>query len=55
MGQCLNRRIATMEEIVEEVKAWEEHRNNMNAKIKWQFTTTDARIKLRKLYPTFKA
>jgi len=54
MGQCLNRRIATMEEIVKEVKAWEEHRNNKNAKINWQFTTDDARIKLRRLYPTFK-
>ena len=54
MGQCLNRRIATMEEIVKEVKAWEEHRNNRNAKINWQFTTDDARIKLRRLYPLFK-
>ena len=53
MGQCLNRRIATMEEIEKEVKAWEEYRNNRNAKINWQFTTADARIKLRKLYPTF--
>jgi len=53
MGQCLNRRIAAMEEIVKEVKAWEEHRNNRNAKINWQFTTDDARIKLRRLYPTF--
>jgi len=53
MGQCLNRRIATMDEIKKEVKAWEEHRNNRNATINWQFTTADARIKLRKLYPTF--
>jgi len=53
MKQCLNRRIATMEEIKKEVKAWEEFRNNRNATICWQFTTTDARIKLRKLYPTF--
>jgi len=54
MGQCLNRRIATIEEIEKEVKAWEEYRNNRNAKINWQFTTDNARIKLRKLYPTFK-
>jgi hypothetical protein len=53
MGQCLNRRIATMEEVVREVRAWEEHRNNRNAKINWQFNANDARIKLRKLYPTF--
>jgi len=53
MGQCLNRRIATMEEVVKEVKAWEEHRNNRDAKINWHFSANDARIKLRKLYPTF--
>jgi hypothetical protein len=53
MGQCLNRRIATMDEIVKEVKAWEEYRNNRDAKINWQFTTDNARIKLKKLYPTF--
>jgi len=52
MGQCLNRRIAAIEHIIKEVKAWEKHRNNLNAKINWQFTTADARIKLRKLYPT---
>ena len=54
MGQCLNRRIASMDEIVKEVKAWEEHRNNRKSKINWQFTTDDARIKLKRLYPTFK-
>jgi hypothetical protein len=53
MGQCLNRRIATIKEIEKEVKAWQEFRNNRMAKIKWQFYTDDARIKLRKLYPTF--
>jgi hypothetical protein len=53
MGQCLNRRIATIEEVKKEVEAWEEFRNNRNAVIKWQFTTADARIKLRRLYPTF--
>jgi transposase len=53
MGQCLNRRIATIEEIEKEVKAWQEYRNNRNAKINWQFTTDDARIKLKRLYPTF--
>jgi hypothetical protein len=53
MGQCLNRRIDSMEEIKKEVKAWEDARNNKNAKINWQFTADNARIKLRKLYPTF--
>ena len=52
MKQCLDRRIGYVEEVEKEVKAWEEHRNNKNAKINWQFTDKDARIKLKKLYPT---
>lgn len=52
IGQCLNRRIAQISEVKTEVAAWQNHRNNRNAKINWQFTTTDARIKLRRLYPT---
>ena len=51
-GQCLNRRISQLLEIKTEVAAWQNHRNNRNAKINWQFTTKDARIKLRRLYPT---
>ena len=51
-GQCLNRRIDNIETVKEEVKAWEEHRNNKEAKINWRFTTKNARIKLKKLYPT---
>jgi hypothetical protein len=53
MGQCLNRRIDNINEIAEEVKAWQQARNNMDAKINWQFTTEKARVKLRRLYPTF--
>jgi hypothetical protein len=41
-----------MEEIIAETKAWENHRNNKDAKINWQFTTKDSRIKLKKLYPS---
>ena len=52
MGQCLNRRIDNLKTMREEVKAWQYHRNNMNAKINWQFTTKDARVKLKKLYPS---
>jgi hypothetical protein len=52
-SQCLNRNIATMEEMQKEVLAWQKHRNNQKANINWQFTTKDARIKLRRLYPTF--
>jgi hypothetical protein len=54
MGQCLNRRIDNMDKIKREVKAWQEARNYKNANINWQFTTDDARIKLKRLYPTFK-
>jgi hypothetical protein len=53
MGQCLNRRIDTIEKVKSEASAWQEARNNREAKINWQFTTDDARIKLRRLYPTF--
>ena len=50
--QCLNRRISKISEVKSEVNAWQNHRNNRNAKINWQFTTKDARIKLHRLYPT---
>ena len=52
MGQCLNRRISTIEEMRREVKAWHQERNNKEAKINWQFTNDKARVKLKKLYPT---
>ena len=52
MGQCLKRRIDSMDIIKDEVDAWQNHRNNRLAKIKWQFTNEKARIKLRRLYPT---
>jgi hypothetical protein len=50
-GQCLNRRIADMATMQVEVAAWERDRNNRTRKIDWQFTTPDARIKLKRLYP----
>ncbi len=50
-GQCLNRRIADMKTMHAEVAAWERNRNNSSRKIDWQFTTMDARIKLKRLYP----
>lgn len=52
MGQCLKRRIDNMSTIREEVDAWQQYRNNKKAKINWQFNTKDARIKLKRLYPT---
>jgi len=50
-GQCLNRRIPDMATMQAEVATWENHRNNRTKKINWQFTTSDARIKLKRLYP----
>jgi len=50
--QCLNRRIDNIKTVREEVKAWQNHRNNRDARIKWQFTTKDARVKLHRLYPS---
>jgi DDE superfamily endonuclease len=55
IGQCLNRRIAKIEVMRNEVKAWESGRNMMNAIVNWQFTAEDARIKLNRLYPTLDA
>jgi transposase len=52
-GQCLKRHIHTIDKMKKEVKAWQKDRNNENKKINWQFTTKDARIKLKKLYPSF--
>jgi len=50
--QCLNRRIDNISTVRKECDAWQRHRNNANAVINWQFTTRDARIKLKRLYPT---
>ena len=50
-GQCLDRRIPDMTTMQTEVAAWERNRNNSAKKIVWQFTTPDARIKLKRLYP----
>lgn len=50
-GQCLNRRIPDIATMQSEVAAWERDRNNSAKKIVWQFTTPDARIKLKRLYP----
>jgi hypothetical protein len=53
-GQCLNRRIAEQQIICEEVAAWEQQRNKEEAKIRWTFTVSDARVKLAKIYPSSK-
>ncbi|NOQ22743.1 MAG: IS630 family transposase [Candidatus Aegiribacteria sp.] len=50
--QCLNRRIPDQETFKKEVAAWQEKRNSIAGPMNWRFTTKDARIKLKKLYPT---
>jgi DDE superfamily endonuclease len=50
-SQCLNRRIPNIELMRAEIAAWENDRNNRAASIDWRFTTADARIKLKRLYP----
>lgn len=49
--QCLNRRIPDQETLDTEVQAWTSERNDMVVKVDWRFTTADARIKLKHLYP----
>ena len=50
-GQCLNRRIATKEQLVAEIAAWQRQRNTSGACIKWMFTTEKARAKMGRAYP----
>lgn len=50
-GQCLQRRIPTIDLMRREISSWQLHRNNRGAPINWRFTTNDARIKLVRLYP----
>ncbi|MBP8664903.1 MAG: transposase [Syntrophaceae bacterium] len=50
-GQCLNCRIPDMVSMQTQVAAWNKNRNSSAKKISWQFTTSDARIKLKRLYP----
>lgn len=53
--QCLNRRIDNKEFLIEEITAWNADRNEKAKVVDWQFTTADARIKLKRLYPSFHA
>lgn len=50
--QCLNRRIGDEASLVQEINSWVNNRNHSQATVNWQFTTEDARIKLKKLYPS---
>jgi hypothetical protein len=50
--QCLDRRIPDKRSLIKEIAAWEKYRNKHHSKADWQFTTDDARIKLKHLYPS---
>ncbi|SRR6266566_2369260 len=52
--QCLSRRIATKKEVEHQVAWWQEQRNAAATTVNWRFTTADARIKLKRLYPSLK-
>jgi hypothetical protein len=52
-SQCLDRRIPDKQSLIDEVAAWEADRNKKHTKADWQFTTGDARVKLKRLYPAF--
>lgn len=49
--QCLDRRIPDVEALQKETKAWEKRRNELQKGVDWRFTTGDARIRLKRLYP----
>jgi hypothetical protein len=49
--ECLGRRIPSASELDSELAAWEATRNRGASRVNWQFTTADARVKLRRLYP----
>ena len=51
--QCLDRRIPDKQKLIAEVAAWQDNRNKHHAKADWQFTTADARVKLKRLCPQF--
>ena len=50
--QCLDRRIPDQDTLKLEITAWEEERNQHSRSVNWRFTTADARIKLKRLYPS---
>jgi DDE superfamily endonuclease len=49
--QCLDRRMGTLEQVQQEVAVWQDARNQARVGVDWRFTTADARIKLKRLYP----
>lgn len=53
--QCLDRRIPDQETLIRETTAWYTHRNGSGKSVDWQFTTDDARTRLKRLYPQTKS
>jgi hypothetical protein len=53
--QCLRQRLADRDAMAPEVAAWARRRNDQIRRIDWHFTTADARVKLRRLYPAFES
>ena len=53
--QALSGRLATMQQVQARVVAWQQRRNQQQAAIQWRFPTQDARIKLKRLYPSHEA
>lgn len=49
--QCLRRRIPDKKSLAREIAAWEQRRNNAHTRVDWRFTMTNARMKLKRLYP----
>jgi hypothetical protein len=54
-SQCLGRRIPSISQLMTELSAWEQNRNQSQRGVDWQFTNAEARIKLKRLYPQFKS
>jgi transposase len=50
--QCLDRRLPDIATLSREIAAWQASRNRHQTKINWSFSTTDARVKLKRLYPS---
>ena len=50
--QCLDRRIPDQDALKREIKAWQDQRNQLGVRVNWRFTTKEARVKLKSLYPT---
>ena len=51
--QCLSQMIPDKQTLTKEIAAWETDRNTSQTGVDWQFTTEDARVKLKRLYPQF--